>query len=100
MREHSIFCEGHMKLTTEVEIEVTAKAVLRGDALSVSVSAAAPYADGKRSATASIEVLALEEVAPVRDALQKLLDAKVKDVARRAQRAALEAESIAARAGE
>lgn len=88
-----------MKLTREVEYKVLVKAILDDENnLKVSLSASAPY--GKRTATATLDTFDEKLVEPIREALQKLVDAYAQQVAGLAENAAAQARSVAIHLGE
>jgi len=88
-----------MKVVNEVEVGVVVKAVWRDGALDVSFTVSAPYADGRRSASA-VHVFEMAEVEALKATMEQLLDRHLHEVARKAQHMAREAEVIAAQAGE
>lgn len=87
-----------MKVITELNYEVTVKAVLRDEELSLSMTATAPY--GNRKVTATVEGFSEKATEAVRKALKAVMDEKVNEAVQAAQIAAAEAHVIAAKRGE
>lgn len=87
-----------MKIQQEVELAVTAKAVLREGKLSLSVNIAAPYGD--RFASQPVESFPEEIVATVQAALQDAVDYALSQGVEVAMARAHEARIVATNRGE
>lgn len=87
-----------MKIQQEVDLVVTAKAVLREGSLSLSVNIAAPYGD--RFAAQPVEVFPEEIAADVQVALQNAVDYALTQGVEVAMARAHEARIVATNRGE
>ena len=87
-----------MEITTKVNYDVAAKAVLRNGDLSVSLTISAPY--GGRSVSVVDEQIPPELQAAVDAALQQVIDARAPGLVAKAQAALFEAKAVAERSGE
>lgn len=87
-----------MKITTEINIEIAVKAVLRDGVLSLQASGTAPY--GNRTATATVEITDETAVNAVREALEAAQETVLSEVASKAQQAASAAHLKAVQLGE
>ena len=74
-----------MKITTTVEVTLTAKAVLRDGELSVSLAASVPYGEKGRTATPSVDTFPAELLDALRDALQAITNYGQDEAIKRAQ---------------
>lgn len=87
-----------MKIKTEVEVILSAKAVYRDDQIRLSVDAAIPYA--KRQAAASVEGASDKVLKMFDGAFKALLEEKQNEAVKTAQAAHAESVTVAARMGE
>jgi len=91
-----------MKITKEVNYDIGVKAVLRNGALSLSLTAAAPYGTGgnERTATATITAFSPEVQEQVIAALEAVQEEKLSQALVAAEKGAAESLVAAVRKGE
>lgn len=88
-----------MEVTRAINVEPTIKAVLRETGLTVTLTVAAPYGDG-RAVSVSVEEFPPELVEAAEEALTRLMESRLDQAVIRATNAAYEAATVAARQGE
>lgn len=84
-----------MEITQKVNVNTTAKAILRDGHLSVEIAMAVPYGTKGRTATTTDVITDPEALRPLADALAALTQKSAESLLPRAQAAAQEAMSIA-----
>lgn len=90
-----------MEIKSTTHYDVAIKATLRDKDLSLSAIITAPYADGTRTVTVTQDVFPKEAMEAVQKVLSKVLpDDVLQSLIQKANRAANEAEIVAARRGE